>query len=498
MARDQLIETAALVEAPHAMEAEQALLGGIIMADVHRPADVDSPGLEAALRAGLTPEDFVVPAHAGLFKIMGQLGAKRTPITLAALIPFLPEEPVAPDWPWRKYLARLAREAVPLMMLPDYAGLIRDLATRRAIVRASRQAADDAAAASPDRTPDIILADAVGALQKVADKGLMKSSRSPIGEAVARMLDNARAIKDGVKQADGVPTGLVDLDRQTGGMKPGMLWICGARPGMGKTALMVTIANNVGRASVKRERADLPGWGVLEYSLEVPEEQLVARHVAEISYIPRQPIQFGRIMAGDIDDEEIWRLQDAQKRLDEMPIILETGSKTSVAEIRLRVRAEKARFARQGVELRVVLIDYLKFITAGDRYRGQRVYEIGEITGALKQIAKDEGVCIILFAELNRALESRDDKRPTLSDLRESGDLEADADVVLFLHRESYFLAQTPQYRAGADDAIAAFEDARLRGELIVGKNRHGATRLVSLYCDIAASTFSNASDRFA
>jgi len=493
MARDQITEAQALTERPHSLEIEQALLGAVIMADLHRPADVESPGLEACLREGLTAEDFVVPAHGALFGIMGQLGQKRLPITIAALLPFLPDEPVAPDWPWSKYLARLAREAIPLNTLPDYARLLRDLATRRAIVRATRKAADDAATAPPDRGADVLLADTVAALQKVADKGLAQSTRSPIGEAVARMLDHARAIKDGVKQADGVPTGLVDLDRQTGGMQGGMFWVVGARPGMGKTALMVTIANNVGRASVKRERADLPGWGVLEYSLEVPEEQLVARHVAEISFLPRSPIQFGRIMAGDIDDEEIWRLQDAQKRLDEMPIILETASRTSVAEIRLRVRAEKARFARQGVELRVVLIDYLKFIKAGDRYQGNRVYEIGEITAGLKQIAKDEGVCIVLFAQLNRALESRDDKRPTLSDLRESGDLEADADVVLFLHRESYFLAQTPQYRNGAEDAIAAFEDARLRGELIVGKNRHGATRLVALFCDIAASTFSNA-----
>ena len=149
--------------------------------------------------------------------------------------------------------------------------------------------------------------------------------------------------------------------------------------------------------------------------------------------------------------------------------------------------------ARVSTRLAVVFVDYLKFIRASDRYKGQRHYEVGEISGGLKQLAKDEGLCVVLLAQLNRALESREDKRPGLADLRESGDLEADADVVVFLHREAHRILKSPEFRAGSAEAHARYAAVEREAELIVGKNRAGPERTVKLWCLPSCSTMADA-----
>ena len=158
--------------------------------------------------------------------------------------------------------------------------------------------------------------------------------------------------------------------------------------------------------------------------------------------------------------------------------------------IRRKVIAVAEKVLEQAYDLPVV--DYLKQIQASDRYKGNRVYEVGEISYSLKQLAKDEGICVVLLAQLNRALEGRDDKRPSLSDLRESGDLEADADVVAFIHREAHYIEKSPEYRAGDAAATAAYIEARNKAEIIIGKNRAGPTRTVELWCDVSCSTMSD------
>jgi replicative DNA helicase len=252
------------------------------------------------------------------------------------------------------------------------------------------------------------------------------------------------------------------------------------------------VTHNTAFLTASVRRIAQAGHGVLAFSMEVPAEEIHARYLADMAYLARKPLSFGAIMRGECDDEDLWRLENAAKRLREMPLVSDVASRLSVAEIAMRVRAEKERMQQRGQRLRVVMIDYLKFIQASDRYRGQRVYEVGEISGGLKQIAKDEGICVVLLAQLNRAVESRDDKRPTLSDLRESGDLEADAHVVAFIYRESYYLEKSAEFRAEKPEALAAALDARNAMELIVGKNRSGPTRTLHLWCDVAASTVSS------
>ena len=180
-------------------------------------------------------------------------------------------------------------------------------------------------------------------------------------------------------------------------MRPA-LWIVAARPGVGKTIFQVTSSLKVARAGARSLRETEQGFGALAYSLEVPERQVCARYLSDLCYIPRAPIEYGRIARGEFSDEEAGRLAAAQKTLARLPLTLDASSKLTLAEIGAGVRAEKAAMARTQTRLAVVFVDYLKFIRASDRYKGQRHYEVGEISAGLKQLAKDEGLCVVLLA----------------------------------------------------------------------------------------------------
>ncbi|MGA8172399.1 MAG: DnaB-like helicase C-terminal domain-containing protein [Methylocystis sp.] len=300
-------------------------------------------------------------------------------------------------------------------------------------------------------------------------------------------------MRRGATVSRAVGTGFRDLDAATGGYEPGTLWIVGARPGVGKTIYQVTSSLKVARAGAKSLRDNGQGFGALAYSLEVPERQICARYLSDLCYRPRAPLEYGRIARGQYSDDESARLAAAREKLAGPTLALDASSKLTLAEIGAGVRAEKAAMAKAGARLAVVFVDYLKFIRASDRYKGQRHYEVGEISAGLKQLAKDEELCVVLLAQLNRALESREDKRPNLADLRESGDLEADADVVVFLHREAHRILKSPEFRAGSAEAHARYAAVETEAELIIGKNRAGPERTVKLWCFPACSTMADA-----
>ena len=284
--------------------------------------------------------------------------------------------------------------------------------------------------------------------------------------AATAVLDRARAILAGEKSNAGVPTGLPDLDMRTGGLRPGELWVLGGRPGQGKTILGTGFARKVAEHGARLIANGEVGVGALLFSLELPEEQVVARLLADIAYRPRNPITFGQIMRGELQEQDLDRLEDARAHLERLPLAIDVAPGLSVAEIASRVRAEKNRMPKRNIRLAVVVIDYLKFVRATDRYRGMRVYEIGEITGALKQLAKAENICVVLLVQANRAVEAKDrrDKRPGMADLRDSGDIEADADVVAFIYRESVYLKQTPGVRPRRDRSVARLHRGGVQG----------------------------------
>ena len=368
---------------------------------------------------------------------------------------------------------------------------------RRELVAIGEDLAAVARDSSPTATCIDIACGPLEALRKVTEDAVEADTRRSPAQSAAAVVEQARSIMRGEKRDAGASTGLPDLDSATGGFRPGELWVVGGRPRMGKTILGTGFARKVAARGARALADGELAYGSQIFSLEVTEEQIVARLLADAAYSPRRPITFGQIMRGDLEEEDLWAVEDAQAKLATWPLALDVAPSLTVLEIAARVRSEKGRMAKTGVKLALVVVDYLKFVRATDRYRGNRVYEVGEITRGLKEMAKLEGVCVILLAQVSRAIDGRDrkDKSPGLADLRESGDLEADADVVLFIDRESVRVKQSPDYREGNADAINRFIDLEHKADLIIAKTRTGSERTVQIWIDAGASTFA-ATDR--
>ena len=446
-----------------------------------------------AVASFLKPEHFTEEIHRRVFEVAASMigqGRVASPVTLKT---FLGEHDVG-GATIPQYLARLVSEAPPSASGRDYARAVHDLAARRGIIEAARAVMDQAFDAPVDLQPSEMASEAIAALQAVAEETPSARTRIDPGAAAAAVLTRAKAILAGEARNESVSTGLPDLDLRTGGFRPGELWVLGGRPGQGKTILGTGFSRKIAEQGARLIDNCEKGIGALLFSLELPEEQVTARLLADIAFHPRNPITFGQIMRGELAEEDLSRIEDAAAHLSKLPLAIDVAPSLSVAEIAARVRAEKGRMLKRGVRLAVVVIDYLKFVRATDRYRGMRVYEIGEITGALKQLAKAEGVCVVLLVQANRAVESKDrrDRRPGLADLRDSGDIEADADVVGFIYREFVYIKHSPEFIRCEPDALAAFNDAQSKGEIIVAKTRSGPTGTVNIWIDAGASTFAS------
>lgn len=460
----------ALRPLPASVEVEQAVLGALLMHN----------DLYASLRGMLRAEHFLEPMHMAIYDVAARLiedGKLASAITVRVFLPELSGEPTM-----AQYLARLCAEGGLPGNIAHYRDMVFDLAQRREMIGIADRLRDTAYDAAVETNSGAVAYSAVGELQELAARANPATNRREMATASLAFLERMERRRRGEEITLAVPTGIADLDKEMGGLEPQTLIIVAARPGGGKTGFMTSLSNRVAAQGV----------GVYELSLEVAELQIFARHYADIAYDIRHPLGFGTIMRAGYTDSDAWRLCEAQKRLAALPIVIDVSSRLTLAEIGARARAEQARFARKGIRLGAILIDYMKFIQASDRYKGQRVNEVGEITLGLKNLAKELDTCVVLLTQLNRALEGREDKRPQLSDLRESGDIEQDADAVLFLYREHYYLIKRPEYRNGDSVAYAAAEAVKNKCELILGKCRAGAERTIELWCDVAASSMAS------
>jgi len=477
-------------ELPANIEIEQACIGAIIVNN------------EAYYRVSdfLKPEHFSEELHQRIFSVCQELinaGKVASPATLKTWLGDINlGEETYKEIPISHYIARLAAQATTIINARDFARTIADLAARRNMIVAADGLADYARNMPISAAPEDVAAQAISDLEVIVGGNRAQDTRIDPHVSAGRLIEHAKAIIAGEIESEAVMTGLPDLDRQTGGgFCPGDLWIIGGRPGMGKTTLATGFAKKIAQRGARDAAGGKQAAGVILFELEVAERQTMARFLADIAYSPREEISFGQILRSELTESQIWALEEAQERLDRIPLAIDIASRLTIAEIKARIRAEKKRMIARGFQLRVAIIDYLKFIKASDRYRGQRVYEVGEISGSLKEIAKDEQMCIVLCAQLNRlvAAHDRKDKRPTLVDLRESGDLEADADVVLFVHREAYYIKQSAEYNAGDFDATADYERLKYEAELILGKCRAGDPQIIKVWMNIACSTFASA-----
>lgn len=462
-------ETPLYREAPNNIEAEQALLGAILVNNdaFYRVSDFLKPG------------HFYEPLHRKIFEVAAELirmGKIATPITLKT---FLPADEKVGDMTVAQYVVRLAVEAVTVVNATDYGRAIYDLATRRALITVGEDMVNIAYDAPVDMSPSDQIEDAERRLFELAETGRYDGGFESFTDAVKTAVDmaNAAYMRDG--HLSGVATGLRDLDRRMGGLQSSDLIIIAGRPGMGKTSLATNIAFNIAEAYVPAQQADgsfkaVNGGVVGFFSLEMSSEQLATRIISEQTEIPSS-----KIRRGEISEMDFEKLVACSQTMQKIPLFIDQTGGISIAQLSARARRLKRQ---RGLD--VIVIDYIQLMQGSSAKSSQnRVQEITEITTGLKALAKELAVPIIALSQLSRQVESRDDKRPQLSDLRESGSIEQDADVVLFVYREEYYL-KNREPKPGTDEYIKwehEMNEMRGKAEVIVAKQRHGPTGSVSL-----------------
>jgi replicative DNA helicase len=465
----EVSETPLYREAPNNIEAEQALLGAMLVNNdaFYRVSDF------------LKASHFYEPLHRKIFEVSAELirmGKMANPVTIKT---FLPADEKVGDMTIAHYLARLAAEAVTVINAADYGRAIYDLATRRALITVGEDMVNVAYDAPVDMSPAEQIEDAERRLFELAETGRYDGGFESFTDAVKTAVDmaNAAYMRDG--GLSGIATGLRDLDRRMGGLQPSDLIIIAGRPGMGKTSLATNVAFNIAHAYEPAQQADgsfkaANGGVVGFFSLEMSSEQLATRIISEQTEIPSS-----KIRRGEISEMDFEKLVACSQTMQKLPLYIDQTGGISIAQLAARARRLKRQ---RGLD--VIVIDYIQLMQGSSAKASQgRVQEVTEITTGLKALAKELSVPIIALSQLSRQVETRDDKRPQLSDLRESGSIEQDADVVMFVFREEYYL-KNKEPKPGTDEYLkweGEMNDARGKAEVIVAKQRHGPTGTVSL-----------------
>lgn len=343
-----------------------------------------------------------------------------------------------------------------------------------------------AAANDPAADAKVVASEAAKNLDDIISElrsGGTKKTRVSVGGAAMRAVEAAQAARENGSGLTGITWGLTDLNRMTGGIQRRDLTLIGARPSMGKTTVALSCAIKAAKAG--------HCCGIV--SLEMDADKLASRALSDIMFDWRSKVQYGNIIRGEVSDADIDAIMAAQIELDRFPLHIDDQAGQTVTDIRVRAERMAEERARHGTPLEVLYIDHLGLIRPSSRYSGNRVNEIAEITSAMKSLARELDIAVVLLSQLSRALESREEKRPMLSDLRDSGAIEQDADMIAFLFRESYYLERAKggsfeEQAARADKLV----DCQNKLEFIIAKQRNGALGTVDLFADMAFSAVRN------
>lgn len=463
------------------IEAEQALIGACLM----NPEAMDV--IEGKVRA----EDFSEPVHVQVFEAFSRARAEGRRIDVTLMKSILGEDANARligSMTTGEYMALLASNSVTVLNAPDYARVVAEAANYRRLKAAAdllgQRASAGYAAGTPAQVAGSIISDLDDVITATASKG---NRRVSLGEAVGSAYDAMiERTQHGVET--GITTGVADLDAVTR-LYAGELTIVAARPSMGKT----TFGLSACLAAAKS------GDGVLFISLEMGELALGQRVLADLCFMPEfDPIAYTDIRDGNLNAQQIDRIGAARDKAQRYQLLIEQEPGLNVSQIAARARNARQTFQRRGSNLALLVIDHLGLINSGDRYAGARHLELGAITSALKVLAKDMQIPVLLLCQLSRAVESRENKRPQLSDLRESGRIEEDADTVMLLFREAYYLER--QKETDPDKDMARMERlnyCRNSLEINVAKQRQGATRVVECFVHMPSNAVRNAHRRY-
>ncbi len=469
----------AIPHVPSNIEAEQALLGALLY---------DNAAFER-LGDNLQPRHFFEPFHQRLFETIQNAirrGQLAEPILLSEQFA---TDPAFQELGGVRYLADLVDRAPPAANAPDYARSVYDLALRRDLIRIGGEIATTAQQGDAELDARDQIEQAEQQLYELAETGGVSSGFVNFAEALqgaVEMAAEAHARDGGLA---GLSTGLIDIDQKIGGMHPSDLMILAARPSMGKTSLACNIAFDVARNYAWEPQPDgsrktVRGGIVAFFSLEMSAEQLAMRLLAEASGVSGD-----RLRKGEVDAMEFGRVRDAALEIQEAPLYIDATGGITLAKLTARARRLKRM---TGLDL--IIVDYLQLITTGAGGPENRVQEVSMITQGLKALAKDLKVPVMALSQLSRQVENREDKKPQLSDLRESGSIEQDADMVMFVYREEYYLSRlepqpnTPEHFEWQEkmDKVAG------QAELIIGKQRHGPIGTVRLSFHSDTTKFGN------
>lgn len=435
------------------VDAETTLLGSLLLND----------GAFEQIAPAIKPDWFSDPAARYVFEQCSAIIESGARLSPPAIMARLPSE-VGFGMSRGDFYARLCAAGLPTSMVGGLVATVKDRWARRKIAEMAGEAG--ASATSFEHDPYSIAGNCMAALDEIMEVQAQKSGSS-LAEAGRQFFDDIQ----NPQLLHGDTTGLSILDKKMNGFRRGQLYVIAGRPGMGKSAVMCSMAR----------RTALSGVGVMIFSLEMTRQEIFARMAADQMDWTGAP-GFGDLLRGNLKGMED-RVGEAYETLKAAPMHIDDSARLTFAEIAAKARRMKAEMAAYDIRLGVVWIDHMGLVTPSERYAGNKVAEAGEISGRARALAKELDCCVVLLSQLSREVEKRDDKRPVMSDLRWSGEIEQDAHVIGFLYREAYYLDQD----AEADpSAIAA---ARWRIEFLIRKNRNGETADCRLWCSIAHSS---------
>nr|WP_116132646.1 replicative DNA helicase [Tropicimonas sp. IMCC34043] len=464
---------------PHNIEAEQQLLGAILTNnDIYdRVASI------------LSAEHFFDPVHARIYEVASTRIVKNMQATPVTLKSFLEDDAGLRELGGPAYLAKLAGAAIASFAARDYAQIVYDLAIRRELIALGRDISAKAANVDVASEPKAQIVEAEQALYKLGEDGRTEQGFQSFLRAVTDAVEVAYAAYQRDGGLAGLSTGLDDLDKKLGGLHRSDLLILAGRPSMGKTSLATNIAFNIAKSY---RRGTLPdgsegtvnGGVVGFFSLEMSAEQLAARVLSEAAEVPSEQIR-----RGDMTEEEFRRFVSAAKTLEACPLYIDDTPAVPISQL-----AARARRLKRTHGLDVLFVDYLQLVRPASA-KDNRVNEVSEITQGLKAIAKELDIPVVALSQLSRQVENRDDKRPQLSDLRESGSIEQDADVVMFVYRGEYYKEREKPSEDNLEAMAKWQEDMERqhgRAEVIIGKQRHGPIGNVELSFEGRFTRFGN------
>tara|TARA_A100001015_G_scaffold24092_1_gene27248 strand:- start:2400 stop:3827 length:1428 start_codon:yes stop_codon:yes gene_type:complete len=445
---------------PSNIEAEQALLGSILV----------NNDIIDEISNMVNSKIFYDPAHVKIFEVIENLNNKgmiANPITLKN---FFEKDNMLGEVGGTEYLVKLTRFSSSTKQAIDYAKIIHEMFLRRQLILISDKLSSDTLNANTDeQNAENIIENTEKSLFDLAERGSFSQSFLKFNQALDQTIEMATLAMQNDQGIVGVPTGLTDLDEKLGGLHKSDLVILAGRPSMGKTALATNIAYNAAQNILKRQEKS----SVAFFSLEMSSEQLSTRILSEQARIKSDDIRRGKVT-----EEEINRYIETSRNIYNLPLYIDETPAITIATLSNRARRIKRLFG-----LSLVVVDYIQLMQSNLHKNEGRVQEISEITQGLKALAKELSVPVLALSQLSRAVEQRDDKQPQLADLRESGSIEQDADVVMFVYREEYYLERKQPKLGSIEHAEwqSKMNDVNGLADIILGKQRHGPTGTIKV-----------------